>query len=451
MSTQKGQQLDGGKRDGSDEEAKRVKENEQMVKTLKADLMREKVARMKTGPNQPAQIKRKRFQSNMGGKQGSGETIQQPRIFKQGVLSEEEERKLRALQEDVIHRLEQTAESQGQLSPSTCPPSNYQDPPPGQFPELFPQTEFSSTTYTKYQQAPIHSSAISKGDWKTSQTPYSIPHTYNPSRGREAAKGKAKQSRQWQSLNNGPATCGNSGVADHRLETCPIPNEDGCLRGFPACNVKWHSLVDCPFIYSNSYAHVVWDYVRVKRHGLCPLEFHLDWRLFQDPANPNTDWHDGLPNTAWYSMQCAVNPGAYAALDPHWTFENIQQNIGSEVIPNARVSAQRRVKWDDVVASLHPFSEGYFPSGLPMASHEEDRSYPGAQTTSYNETRDSSFRERSCNTEGKNGKQRLRHAKRKRSPSAESFNKHRDHHRCKAAKGIHPSGTSRGEFERQRS
>ena len=466
----------GGKHHKSDEEERRVKkENEQMLKKLKVELLREKEARTTAGPGQLAQGKE--FQSNMGGKRGSRKKFQQSIISEQGVgLSGDEERQLRAHQADVIHRLEETAESQGQLSPSMLPPSRSQHQYHSQFPEPFPRSGFSNTAYGSHQQPPNHSSAISTGHQQTSQAP--VPHSYNRNQKREAARAKAKKARE----RHIPVTCGNCGAVGHLLDTCPIPDEDGYLRGCPVCNVKWHSLADCPYIHLS--AHTVWEYVRLRRHGLCPLEFHLDWRLFQNPGNPNADWHYGLPNTAWNSKLCAMNPGAFAQLDPYWTFETTQPNVGSECTPNARVSGQRRTEWDAVVASLYPSSAGYSTSGPPQgfnaefssphensnqnphqhrdfraneyrnphgpssntgqrrfnnkssSANEDDRPYPRPRSTNNSETRKSAFRERSHNTDGR---KTPRHTKRKRSQSADSFNKNRDHHRRRTAKGKPPA------------
>jgi hypothetical protein len=155
--------------------------------------------------------------------------------------------------------------------------------------------------------------------------------------------------------------CGNCGAVSHRLARCPVPDDDGHLRGCPICNIKAHSLADCPKVFIRINAQTVWTYVRANRHGLCPLEFHLDWRLFQDPNDPTKSWRQGVPNRAWYSKQCKANPGCFQQLDPHWTSETMQLDIGSEVTPDARVSIKRKGLWDAVLRSLPPFSQSYFP------------------------------------------------------------------------------------------
>ena len=68
-------------------------------------------------------------------------------------------------------------------------------------------------------------------------------------------------------LNDAPAACANCGAADYALDHAPLQTRMDILRG---CHVRWY---------------VVWEYVRLEKHGLCLLEFYLDWSLFQDPGN----------------------------------------------------------------------------------------------------------------------------------------------------------------------
>lgn len=95
-----------GQHDISGDSAQLAKEeNEQMLKTLKDELVREKTA----GTDGPSQISN--FQAPGEDNQGTkNETVQAPSMYDPGVeMSKDEESQLRSLQDDLIRRLEQQA------------------------------------------------------------------------------------------------------------------------------------------------------------------------------------------------------------------------------------------------------------------------------------------------------------------------------------------------------
>jgi hypothetical protein len=182
--------------------------------------------------------------------------------------------------------------------------------------------------------------------------------------------------------------CANCQAADHQLKRCCISDADGYLRGCPRCNVKAHSYADCPkrdVKTRDKSIEEAYFFLRWGRDGKCPLEHHLDWRLYTSSKDRN---NKDVPWTAEYAIQqrpfleprqSATDDGI--SKDPYWNEQTITQNWGTQVTPNARVTNGNRLIWDQLLRSTAQ------PQGdAPVAALKSDQAGESLHTRPFTPT-----------------------------------------------------------------